>query len=202
MGFLKFLKKEKKEKMLDESLDVPPPPPSIKEELPEIPKFEEEKPLPKEFPPFEFKEEKPIPAEEKLPEMPKEPKLEIPGFPPLEEEYKFVPKPPMKEPVMEPLPKKELIKPELREAEDIFREEKRPSNRELVSKGPTYVRLDKFKGTLKSLNKIRSDLKKSDKFLHDLIKSKEEKDKDFEKWHTIMEDIQKKLIFIEKTLFK
>jgi len=46
------------------------------------------------------------------------------------------------------------------------------------------------------------DLKKSDKFLHDLIKSKEEKDKDFEKWHTIMEDIQKKLIFIEKTLFK
>ena len=49
---------------------------------------------------------------------------------------------------------------------------------------------------------IKGDLKKSDEMLLNLIKSREGKDKEFEKWHAVMEDIQKKLIFIEKTLFK
>ena len=202
MGFLKFLKKGKKEKMLDESLDIPPPPPSIKESLPES-GFEERLLKEKEFPPFEFKEGKPMPVgEEKLQEWPKEKEhvLEVPGFPPLEEKPRFVPKPPMKEPTEIHLPKKELIPKEEavgEKIEAVVREERKP-----LSKGPIYIRLDKFKETLKSVNIIRGDLKKSDEVLHNLIKSKEEKDRDFEKWHNIMDDIQKKLIFIEKTLFK
>ena len=63
MGFLRFLKKGKKEDVkIDESLDIPPPPPSIKAgpsiktPLPK-PRFEEKR-LPEEFAPFKFKEEK------------------------------------------------------------------------------------------------------------------------------------------------
>jgi len=213
LGFLKFLKKEKKGKIpLDESLDVPPPPPSIIESVPK-PGFEEK--LPKELPSFKFKEEKPMPPiEEKLPELPKEEKpLDIPAFHPLEEAPKFVPKPPIGEsPRKAPLPRRELPKIKPSEHERLFyekmeksavREERKLLREGIISgEGPLYIRLDKFKGTLKSISVIRGDLKKSDEMLLNLVKSKEEKDKEFEKWRNLVVDIQKKLIFIDKTLFK
>ena len=114
MGFLKFLKKEKKEEeLLDESLDVPPKPPSIQEELPEPPKFEENGELPEEgLPMFTVKDGKMTQtAEEGFPPLPDDFGPGIPGFPKLEETPKFVPKPPIEEPSKEAyLPKKKLAK--------------------------------------------------------------------------------------------
>ena len=100
MGFLKFLKKKGKEDVtLDDNLDIPPPPPSIKPVLPKSGMGSSN--LPKDFPPFKFKEEHPIPPESRLPELPKEDfhDSDIPSFPSLEEEHEFTPKPPMKEQV-------------------------------------------------------------------------------------------------------
>ena len=176
-----------------------PPFEFAEEKLPELPK--------EGLPPFEF-------AEEKLPELPKEEKpLDIPAFHPLEETPKFVPKPPIGESPREaPLPRRELPKIKPSEHERLFyekmeknavREERKLLREGIISgEGPLYIRLDKFKGTLRSISVIRGDLKKSDEMLLNLVKSKEEKDKEFEKWRNLVVDIQKKLIFIDKTLFK
>ena len=206
MGFLKFLKKKEKDVDLDESLDIPPPPPAIKPILPK-PRMEESE-LPKDLPPFKFEEETPT-SESKLPELPKEDMhdLDIPGFPSLEEEHEFTPKPPMKEHEPDfPLPEKEPMEHEAMPEEDPEHEytgsvaERRPLGR--IQKRPHHIRLDKFKETLKNINKIRSDLKKSDDVLHKLVKSIGEEGSGFEKWKNTMGDIQKKLIFVDKTLFK
>ena len=202
MGFLKFLKKKEKDVSLDESLDIPPPPPAIKPILPK-PGMEGGE-LPKDLPSFKFGEETP-PTESKLPELPKEEMhdLDIPSFPSLEEEHEFTPKPPMKEHEPDfPLPDKESMEPE-EEPEHEYTgsvAERRHLGR--MPKGPHHIRLDKFKETLKNINKIRSDLKKSDDILHNLVKSIGEEGSGFEKWKNSMGDIQKKLIFVDKTLFK
>lgn len=206
MGFLKFLKKEKKGKVpLDESLDIPPPPPSIKGNLPKIGAGESR--LPKEFQSFNFKEEMHLPPENKLPELPKEDMhVDIPSFPSLEEKHEFTPKPPMKEHADFPLPEKEPIKhtevhewePEHEHIESAIKR-KRPGR---MPKGPQHIRLDKFKETLKNISRIKSDLKKSDEILHKLVKSTGEEGSGLEKWKDSMEDIQKKLIFVDKILFK
>lgn len=195
MGFLKFLKKKEKDVDLDESLDIPPPPPAIKPILLKPGMGESE--LPKDFPPFKFEEEAPT-TENELPELPKEEMhdLDIPSFPSLEEEHEFTPKPPMKEYEPDfPLPEEE---PEHEYTESVA--ERRPLGR--IPKRPHHIRLDKFKETLKNINKIRSDLKKSDDILHKLVKSIGEEGSGFEKWKNTMGDIQKKLIFVDKTLFK
>jgi len=206
VGFLKFLKKKEKDVSLDESLDIPPPPPAIKPILPK-PKIEGSE-LPKDLPSFKFKEEH-LPTESRLPELPKEEMhgLDVPSFPPLEEEHEFTPKPPMKEHKHDfPLPEKEPVKhtevheeePEHEYTESVT--EKRHLVR--IPKGPHHIRLDKFKETLRNINHIRSDLKKSDDILHNLVKSIGEEGSGFEKWKSSMGDIQKKLIFVDKTLFK
>jgi len=206
VGFLKFLKKKEKEVSLDESLDIPPPPPAIKPTLPKV-GMEEDK-LSKDLPSFEFKEEN-LTTESKLPELPKEEMhdLDIPSLPSLEEGHEFTPKPPMKEHVADfPLPEKEPMEHEAMPEEEPEHEytesvaERRSLGR--IPKGPHHIRLDKFKETLKNINKIRSDLKKSDDILRNLIKSTGEEGSGFEKWKNSMGDIQKKLIFVDKKLFK
>ena len=65
-----------------------------------------------------------------------------------------------------------------------------------------YVRVDKFKIALDHINVIRSDLRKSEIDLMKLEGLKHEKDSSFEKFKSLLDDLQKKLIFIDKTLFK
>ena len=65
-----------------------------------------------------------------------------------------------------------------------------------------YVRVDNFKATLGSINIVRSDLRKSEEALTKLENIKSSKDKSFDKIKSSLDDLQKKLIFIDKTLFK
>ena len=65
-----------------------------------------------------------------------------------------------------------------------------------------YVRIDKFKAALGSINTIRSDLRKSEETLAKLESLKLSKDKSLDNAKSFMEDLHKKLIFIDKTLFK
>ncbi|MBI2654577.1 hypothetical protein HYX02_07280 [Candidatus Woesearchaeota archaeon] len=215
---MKFLKREKKES-LDE-LDLPPAPPPLEgfeenlPELPELPELEREKisAPQEEMPRFEAEEEK-------FPdlEMPKfdfpELKMENGEFelPPLEPETEQIsPELPARTAIPEPkftipepatqteAPKMEA-EPSLPTARGLFREEKRP-----MGKTPKtiYVRVDRFKATLGNINIVRSDLRKSEEALAKLENLKVSKDKAFEKTKSSLEDLQRKLIFIDKTLFK
>ncbi len=72
----------------------------------------------------------------------------------------------------------------------------------IQSGGSLYVRVDKFKIALDHINVIRSDLRKSEEDVMKLEGLKREKDKSFDRFKLSLDDLQKKLIFVDKTLFK
>ncbi len=217
MGFLKFLKREKKD-TLDE-LDLPPAPPALEgfddnmPELPDFPDFGEEKIYaPKEdMADFNFPEE-----EQSIPES-KENTMEFPSFPEIEERP-MPPIPPLRAPfavpenmppMPEPEPEQENIEEELKIRQDtypkaagrLFSQEKRIL-RQRPSAKTIYVSVDNFKATLGSISMVRSDLRKSEEALVKLESMKNAKDKSFDKMKSSLDDLQRKLIFIDKTLFK
>ena len=65
-----------------------------------------------------------------------------------------------------------------------------------------YVRVDKFRLLLGTINVVRSDLRKSDEALMKLESMKTNVDRSFDKMKASLHDLQKKLIFVDKTLFK
>jgi len=242
VGFLKFLKREKKERNLDE-LDLPPAPPPLGSsqaeadfgayagfdenlpELPDFPDFEKERiSAPEEhLPKLDFPE-----MEEKTQNIDKSQDIykwkntqDFPAFSEIEEKP-MPPIAPISMPSITPEPLIQTLQPAAPKQEPIaqsrqmdfpqqepyqkmkFRhlgQEKRVL-RQSLSAGPVYVRIDKFKGTLGSINTIRSDLRRSEEALTKLENIKNVKDKSFDKLKSSMDDLQKKLIFIDKTLFK
>ena len=223
MGFWKFLKRGKKES-LDE-LDLPPAPPPLEgfeENLPELPDFDEKISAPEhdtgkeptfdfpanvpdfskeDFPGMTFHEEKTI-GGEGLPELPDFPefeeKLSVPDARAPMPQAPQPAIPAVSEPQQEPEEEMPGFAPGLpRMGRRLFAHEKR---REIPK--TIYVRVDNFKATLGSINIVRSDLRKSEEALTKLENIKSSKDKSFDKIKSSLDDLQKKLIFIDKTLFK
>ncbi|MBI2647297.1 hypothetical protein HYW99_02365 [Candidatus Woesearchaeota archaeon] len=220
MGFLKFLKREKKRGDLEE-LDLPPAPPPIEdfEKYMELPDFGEEKipGLKEEFPEFDFekkgedflnigigeiKPEVSLPEEEKslppqlsepfkVPEMmPLQPLTEVKEEPVIEEMEETTPE------ITSEIPKTELYQ---ETGAMPFTQRKELVEQDVKS---IYVKVDNFKATLGIINIVRNDLKKSDDLFMKLESIKVSKDKNFDRIKFSLEDLQKKLIFIDKTLFK
>lgn len=224
MGFLKFLKKQKSSN-LDE-LDLPPAPPPLEgfeEDLPELHDFPELGKIsaPKEEPRFDFESEQGQQGlSEEMPELPEMPDIEgqsnIPYFPEMEEKLiasaqpakSAIPEPafPIAQRMPETAPpaeEKQSFAPDAypRMAGRLFAKEKRALHQ--VPRAKTvYVRVDKFKTALGSINMVRSDLRKSEEALVKLENIKNSKDKSFDRVRGSLDDLQKKLIFIDKTLFK
>lgn len=184
MGFLKFLKKREKVNLPEEELDVPPAPPSIEgedfgleplgEELPEPPELPE---LP-ELPAIEEEPELEIPELPKMPsyapeEIPKKP--EIPRFKP----EIFVP--------VEDIVKKPIFKPKVHEAHKAVK--------------PIFIKLDDYRGVLDEIEAIKSHLNNFEEASMRLEGAKDNRDKRFARWNDVFKDIQKKLVFVDKTLF-
>lgn len=223
MGFLKFLKREKREG-LDE-LDLPPAPPPLEgfEEnipLPEFPYIDPDIGTEKisgmeEMPKFDFPKRK-----QRAPELSQKDIMpDLPPFPEIEEET-LNPLTSIRVPPGIPEPATSIQQP-ISEPGQFSNEgykfvpsgiypkiEKRPSIqekiilREMPRGKAIYVRVDKFKATLGSINLVRSDLRKSEEALMKLENLKSAKDRSFDKFKSLLDDLQKKLIFIDKTLFK
>ncbi|MAE43084.1 hypothetical protein CMO93_04885 [Candidatus Woesearchaeota archaeon] len=212
MGFLKFLKRDKKqESNLDlDKLDVPPSPPNVKgkefTELPELPELDEPLSRPTKKPVSEF-DAPTIPLLE--PQKPiKEPsQTQIPkplfGAPKLEPQMS-----PIERGIPKPSPKLE-IEPEIRphrKYEERFERAAVKEEKEVLMhkevKGPIYIRVDRFRQILAGISTIKGDLKKGDSALLTINEIDVNSDKEFEKWKNVMADMQKKLIFIDKSLFK
>ena len=70
------------------------------------------------------------------------------------------------------------------------------------TKGPIFVRVERFRGIAANVAAIRSNAKMGDETITKLSEMDLNREKVFEKWHGIMMDMQKKFIFVDKTLFK
>ncbi len=66
---------------------------------------------------------------------------------------------------------------------------------------PIFIRSDYFKAMMNEVGVIKTTLKESDIILGRVEDFKGDQDKEFEKWHIQIKDIQNKLIYAEKTLF-
>ena len=218
MGFLKFLKRDKS-KDLDMdfgNFDVPPmppEPPGMEEngfeslpELPELPDFDE---------PVPGMEEKKTPVSQiKIPPLQQPAYLQEPVFRPskrfkqmesMETDFEMQrpeePMPQMKEDIPEMEPEHRRASPYERFSGAAVREERSVLEHK-DAKGPIFMRVDKFRNVLRNISEIRGSLKVSNEILSKLNEIDANAEKDFEKWKNVMTDLQKKLVFVDKTLFK
>ena len=67
---------------------------------------------------------------------------------------------------------------------------------------PLYIMVDYYRAVIEEINETRNLLKNSEDILFRLNEIKNEEDKKYESWRIEMEDIQRKLIFVDKTLFE
>ena len=220
MGFLKFLSRNK-EKELDfdlnntQEFDMPPPPPPIGSEE----EFQEDK-LP-EFPELpkmpDMPEEESLEMKEGMNDIVQEPE-NLPDFPPMNQDFGKTPSMPPVErfprremPVREPfmqqprplfgMQRRPLFNPTERFEKNAVKEERCVLNLK-GSKGPIYVRIERFRGILSDTGIIRNNLKMADEVIVKLNEIDENRNRVFDKWHNAMNDMQKKFVFIDKTLFK
>ncbi|MCK4670383.1 MAG: hypothetical protein KAT43_04200 [Nanoarchaeota archaeon] len=200
VAFLKFLEKDKKKK----KEELAPP------SLPQLPPLKEEervlhmkKPLPP-LPPFE--------AKAGLPEKVEKPLFEIsspkgappappagPLFPEIKEEA------PADLPAFPKIGKKKIIP--LKVIEEVEEEEFRAEKKELHElkkrlPKPTFIEINDFKEVLEFIGQIRNELKDGDAVLFKLNEIKNMQDKKYESWKSVMRDLQRKFIYVEKTLFE
>ncbi len=173
MAFLKFLSKKPRK------LDIPPPPPVL-----DIPPPPEDLELP-ELPPLSEETEEEI----ELEEVP----IKFPPLKPIRED--IIPIKPI--PTLKPAREFEPPKEEVKKSKVVVKKQKFPSiGREM------FVKSDQYREVLDSINAIKRKIRESENILERLNEIKNNKDKEFEKWRTLLEDIERKSVYIDKTLFE
>ncbi|MBN1644919.1 hypothetical protein JW851_02685 [Candidatus Woesearchaeota archaeon] len=176
----KLFKKKKK----DSSTVLPPPLPP--EELPEKPKGD----LPPIIPEQEPQEDVDIPELE-FPAMPKEE---------LAEEEEILPPKPKDFAVKKPLPKFESGVPTVF---DKTIEEELPSKKIIRPRlQPIFVGVDDYKLIINNTNIIRSKLLEAEDFAKKLNHLKHKESQILDKWQSRIEDIDKKMNYIDKLVSK
>jgi len=230
LKFLKRDKAKEMSFGLEDNLDVPPPPPDLSKEelgragkefpefpeLPEIPEAEESmipsdkfpikaKYIPKEkpLPPLDFPEQdsysRGFPEETRFSNLKISREQEFPRqlfpargrfFPRPIEEPEIVPK----TQIEVPSPYQDIEKEASKEEMGILRHKK--------SKGTIYVRIERFRDILANTNTIKNNLRIASQSIERLAEIDENAEKVFGKWHDTMIDMQKKFIFVDKSVFK
>lgn len=71
----------------------------------------------------------------------------------------------------------------------------------LSMKHPFFVKSGLFRAMVDELGVVRSVLKESEEIINRVEDFKGDEDKEFDKWHSQILDIQRKLIYADKTLF-
>lgn len=133
---------------------------------------------------------------------------DIPEIPPIEQEAEDIMPPPPPEGkeahanVEMPLPPNKM---DAKKVEEIFSDD---SSKEFPEKpkremgGSIFVNVDEYKEILNGTSNIMNNLKEAEEVVSRLNELKLEKDKEFEKWRGKLEDVERKLIFIDKTIFE
>lgn len=67
---------------------------------------------------------------------------------------------------------------------------------------PVYVKIDEYKDVLDVMNMIRNKIEDAKETLAKINELKNEEDAELELWHTGLEEVERKIVFVDKTLFE
>jgi hypothetical protein len=185
--------------------------------LEEMPSFKRDMELPPMPPPefnnFEISTKKnnfsKIEDNKKLEEMPSFKRdMELPPMPPIPDLKEFeddlppVPDldeleddlPPLREIGLKEFPKPEFTKIKEDRAE-LIQEKKRVT-------GPIFVNVSSYRDAINCINTIKNKIKESEDCLQKLDEIKNSKDKYFEQFRSRLEDLQRKSLYVDKSLFE
>lgn len=178
-----------KKKKTKAGLEMPPPPPLIEEPAPkeEKPEIKEKKmDIPDKFHEVRFSRH---PVEELIEEPISSPKEKM--IPHLsEEEFK---------------PVSEVVKPEIPEMPELPEIPELPKEKVIkqeILEGPIFIKSRDYQEVLGKINKIKENVQHTEDVFKKMNEIKNEKDKIFDEWKKSLEDIQRKLIYIEKSFFE
>ena len=216
MGFLKFLKRDSASKINTlENLDMPPPPPEdmsleSKDDLGPLPQFPEmEDPFAaKEYATTEldsldnkpqFHEDVPIPM--------KEEPMDASVFEPPKSAKSLFDKPQkQRKETMRPLRNDQPYSHSTSQYDETsrqaFSEERDLLDHKRAGKGPVYVRIDRFRNVFDGISSVRTLLKKTSDSIQLTMDKEMSRDRDYDKLKGAVIDVQKKLLFVEQTIFK
>lgn len=171
-----FKKKKAKE------LDLPPPPDSDSPELPPLPD--------QDIPPISAKPEKQaqLSPSEHLPEVPQPVPTQEPKPP-----HDITP--PTPEPIHK-APIHEEPKPKVQHEHKEFMIE------EPHVEGPLFVNVADYQEILQGVDKIKTTLSDSEEIISKLNDLKNAEDKVFENWRSSIEDIERKITYIDQVIFR
>ena len=214
MGFLKFLKSDKKAEHPE--LDLPPPPPQAKGfddkmdfDFPNLgtekisaPEKDDRRfsnDFPGKFPDFDFDDNAKMPSFEKD---------DFEAYPKFPVEKPSQPQDHRQDDQMDAMP----VPPELPE-EDQDWESSEPAQppkklfgsvkaQPMAGQKEIYIKVDNYRTAIESINSIRASLRQSEDALMKIDGIKNSKDRTLEKFKSSLDDLQKKIIFVDKTLFK
>ena len=126
--------------------------------------------------------------------------IEVPPAPPSADELPEIPS-------AKDIPEIAKKEPEIPSIESIEGEaveevtEELDEREELTLKKPVFVTFESFRDMMDELALVKNILKENEDTLTRVSEFKEDEDKEFKKWQAQISDIQKKLIYADKTLF-
>ncbi|MBD3310473.1 hypothetical protein GF351_04595 [Candidatus Woesearchaeota archaeon] len=202
--------KKKKEEKLKKEFELPPPPPPIGEDE-GLPEFPPPPPTPSEKPrKAKAGPELPPPPPVRWEEEPKAPEKEEPK--PATPSMPAAPRmPPQPKPEIRPLPKIHEVRkaPQPRPHHPLHEMPAEPEYHERAAKkphtmpqGPVFVRAENYQGIINSINSIKAEMKQADDVVLRLDELEKERGNAFKRWREQLEDVQRKLIFVDKSLFE
>jgi hypothetical protein len=176
---------------IDKNMELPPLPTKESKGLPPLPPMKKLEPI-QELPPMK-KELENIP-EHDLPPIPnfKELERDLPPVHDLNELENDLP--PLREMGEKEFPTPEFTK--IEEEHHVEVEEKKKVH------GPIFVNVNSYRDALNCVTSIRSKIKESEDHLQKLNDIKNSKDKYFEQFRTKLEDLQRKSLYVDKSLFE
>ncbi len=67
---------------------------------------------------------------------------------------------------------------------------------------PVFVRIDEYKDVLEIMSQLKDKLEEAKKTLGKINELKNEEDAELELWHTGIDEVERKIEFIDRTLFE
>jgi hypothetical protein len=67
---------------------------------------------------------------------------------------------------------------------------------------PIYVRIEEYRDVLDVINMIKSKIQEAKQTLGEINRIKNEEDSELERWHFDLEEVEKKMDYVDKALFE